>query len=602
MNTQLRITDLQLPPPSAIAALKDMQLLIDQYRVPLLIETPHPNAICLLNYPSGFIEQLPQWLRWKTYFLPYYGRRLELAIVLRVQMQKYLDSKHRVNLFPLIFRRGNPQFLDLKEPLIMTKTAPAKNVAPKTSAAPKNVKPGQGTETVKLMKVTPSKQNPDTILSQPKYVPTLQSTYKGIDGKTREIGFMALTVKNMLNWLRYNESNRPVNWSHVKTLMEAWLSDWVDDANIYVMSFLNNVADGQHRPIAFVLAFGNRDEVSDLLRMISSWKNSGWTLGKEIEPTKLMGEYVPIKNYALSNKGIDANRFIPVLLNSDPRVADKADTDQKKRTGADQLTRNQDSSNMLAKWDLAGTELQTILRYMYLRVLPPTQTAKDGGSNYGSIRKSGNIHPDRYPVLAQHFNSYVEKAMDVLHGDEGTGYTRNNGEVQKPTVKTITDKDGNTWEETTTPGPSYTFDHYQLIGGIALAIQGNVPVENIQAFLKAYAIPAGTVPVADTVLGVLYNRKASSTKLNTNAIPYIVSRYIQLSKGHNPKVAGANQTAREEALMLILGDDKFEQQSANRLPGWDSTGCKEVLSQSLINKIRANELKKEREAEKKSAK
>ena len=446
------------------------------------------------------------------------------------------------------------------------KAAPANKVAQPVTPAKAKGKPAPVIDATSL-------------LSQPKYVAPLVPDYTGKDGKVRKIGFMALTIANMFNWLRFNIGNRPLNWGHLTTLMNAWRTDWVDEANVYIMDYNDVVADGQHRPIAFILQFGSRQQVEDLLRLISTWPKADWKLVSEIDPAQPIGKYVPINGYALSNIGVESGRYLAVIYGASPRVADKADTDQRKRTGADQLARHSESSNLLAKWGLKGAEMQTMLRYMYLRVMPATAQAKASGAMYGSLRKGGNVHPDRYPVLATNFQPYIEQAMELVHGDEGFGYTQSrNGEINQDTA-------------------TFVFDHNQLIGTIALAIQGNVSIDKIRAFLKAYLIPAGTEPAETTANGVLYRRNAKKTVIHSNMVAYLMSRYLQAKTGHNPTIAGTTQLQRETALVELLGGEDYEQQSGNRLNGWDSTGCSEIISTALKNKLRAAELKAERQAQ-----
>lgn len=581
MNTQIRITDLQLPPPAALGELSTMQFLLDSYRIPLFVETPHVQSICLLNYPTGFIEQLPHWIHFKIYRVPYYGKAIELGLVARrpIHHLLYRDSK---KYHPFIFRRGDNHFSQLKESDIMTTTAPAKTVTTTTTkpmkAAPasKVAQPVTPAKPKAKAKVPAPIVDATSLLSQPKYVAPLVPEYTGKDGKVRKIGFMALTVANLFNWLRHNVGNRPINWGHLATLMHAWKTDWVDEANVYIMDFNEVVADGQHRPIAFILQFGSRQQVEDLLRLISTWPKADWTLPGEIDPAQPIGKYVPINGYALSNIGIESGRYLAVIYGASPRVADKADTDQRKRTGGDQLARHAESSNLLAKWGLKATEMQTMLRYMYLRVMPATEQAKSKGANYGSLRKGGNVHPDRYPVLAVNFQPFIEQAMEIVHGNDGFGYTQSrNGEVNKESA-------------------TFVFDHNQLIGTIALAIQGNVSIDKIRAFLKSYLIPAGTEPAENTANGVLYRRNAKKTVIHSNMIAYLMSRYLQAKTGQNPTIAGTTQLQRETALVELLGGEGYEQQSGNRLNGWDSTGCAEIVSTALKNKLRAAELKAER--------
>lgn len=582
MHTQIRITDLQLPPPSALGELSTMQFLLDSYRIPLFVETPHVQSICLLNYPTGFIEQLPEWILFKVYRIPYYGRAIELGLVARRPIH-HLIYRLSKKYHPFIFRRGDNHFSQLKETDLIMTTAPA-STKPSPSTTTKAMKAAPVSKVAQP--VLPAKAKGKTVtptvdatslLSQPKYVAPLIDSYTGKDGKKRKIGFMALTVANLFNWLRHNIGNRPLNWGHLTTLMHAWKTDWVDEANVYIMDYNDVVADGQHRPIAFILQFGSRQQVEDLLRLISTWPKADWALAGEIDPAQPIGKYVPINGYALSNIGIESGRYLAVIHGASPKVADKADTDQRKRTGADQLSRHSESSNLLAKWGLKGSEMQTMLRYMYLRVMPATAQAKASGANYGSLRKGGNVHPDRYPVLATNFQTYIESAMEIVHGSYGYTQSRN-GEIN-------------------TTCSTWVFDHNQLIGTIALAIQGNVSIDKIRAFLNAYEIHEGTEPAETTANGVLYRRNAKKTVIHSNMIAYLMSRYLQAKTGHNPTIAGTTQLQRETTLVELLGGEEYEQQPGNRLNGWDSTGCAEIVSTALKNKLRAAELKAEREAQ-----
>jgi hypothetical protein len=403
----------------------------------------------------------------------------------------------------------------------------------------------------------------------------LAPTWTYPDGNTRHIGFLPATVENALQWLECNTANRPVNWTQAQTLYTSFTTiedgkpAWVFDANVYVMSWEDIVADSQHRIISFILAYGNRQQIERLLYLLDSMPLSGFKVPKHkdtgaawIDPAQPLP--VPIKTWSLTTKGQPENIAFPVILGADPRVSDKADTDQAKRTGADQLARNAETGKLLAAWNLEPKELQEIIRHMYLRVLPPTGKAVKEGAKYGSIRKGGNIHPDRYPVIALNFQGYINEAMDIIHGQ---------------------------------PDAKYQFDclgisHSILVAVFALAIQGGIPKAKLIKFLEQWA-PAekdenGTYwEKPKTGAAAAYARDMNQTDakpvISSNERSYIISYFVQ-QDDPNPDIRTA------KGISDLLGV-YYEQRTANRLPGWDSTGCPDVISTSLAKKIKAEKKK-----------
>lgn len=376
-------------------------------------------------------------------------------------------------------------------------------------------------------------------------------------------------VKWSVDWaiatLRRNRKNRVINWSHVATLLKAFLAgQWVSDASSFIIDRDSDLADGQHRLIAYVLAYGTRAQVEELLGLLSSQPQTGWKLKTKIDPTQPLSEYVPIRGYTLSDPiKLAALAEVVVLTGADPAAADKCDTDQRKRTGADQLARHSDSANLLAKLGIDGREMQTVLRHMYLRTLPPTTAAATAGAKYGSIRKGGNIHPDRYPKFSEVFGGYIDSASNALYGKDSPAFAK--------------------YVEPNMNCPQCPWDHWQLLAIFALAIQGGVAVKTLAELLPKLLLPAESTPGTD-LIGTLCTRKYGM--IDQNAMPYVLSWIVNtyVATGKIPTIKGATQLEREKDLFTRLGEKAMEQTDSNRLPGWDSAPTDILANASLKNK------------------
>ena len=462
---------------------------------------PHPDWIYLIG-PTA-LEHTPGRL-WNV---PYYGRSLSIKIV------KVADLSPRLHDRVLVWdaRRDNWHQLP-----------------PRPTEAGKN-------KTMSLK---------------------LSSTYTA-NNRTRKIGFVLLMVETALTILTTNTKNREVKWYQVAKLLATFRAGkdetgWVPEASTFCIDWLNILADGQHRLIAFVLAFGTKEQIRRLMMMVGSWPQSGYKLPPSSKLADIETiDLVPVKGFEFATQRQIDNMpelYVPVIVDCDPKVADVSGVDEAHRTGADQLVRNSDTGNMIAQWGLTGKDLQEILRYVYLRVLPSSKE----GESYGSVRRGGNIHPDRYPVMARNFQSWIEQAMTVVH-DEQTGLG---------------------WSADACP-----ISHTQVIATIALALQGGISKDVCR---KVYA---DFVAVGDTKPSSMV--KAIRDAKNEKALPvqaYAYALSYSLNAGKTPNVTSVKQ------LVTLLGGVKdYEQQPANRLPGWDSTGCADIVSASLAKKLKARD-------------
>jgi hypothetical protein len=395
-----------------------------------------------------------------------------------------------------------------------------------------------------------------------------RQSFTGLDGNVRTIGYIPLNVPNMLTWINHNRHNRPVNWSHIQTLIANWQTDWIPEVSILSAS-KDQCEDGQHRPIAYVLAFGNVQEIAALLEILGQSPNTtGIVLDESkdyiADPVKYIkrkiGGYEPWGGKALPT--MDA--FVPVQFNVNPRVGEKADTDLRKRTGADMLARNSELGNVIAQYNMDPKDMQEILRIMYLRCLPPSTKAAEEGDSYGTLRKGGNIQPARYIALYRIFEDYICDAMAIVHGSEKYA-----------------------WD-------CFPIPHNYLVSVVALAIQGGVKEAKIKAFCEAWGSfdKDGLIPNPLNLTGtrgvVARARTAKDKRLPPWMLSYVASRYIQ-AENHNPSCSSL------DALLKSLGK-KPEQESTNRLPGWDSQSppCKEIMTDSLVKKLKAETKKAEK--------
>lgn len=395
----------------------------------------------------------------------------------------------------------------------------------------------------------------------------LVSTYRGQDGKTRRIGYLPLSVANVLAILQTNTDNRKLDWKAVADLIDNWRTDWVPETSLITISHDMTTADGQKRGVSFVLAFGSQAEIATLLLMISSWENSGWHLKEDITPDQVFADpvaFVPIKGYTLGSGGLPAiDLFIPFQSGADPRVKAKADSTLSLRKGSDMLGMDKDIRNTCAEWGVDEKTMQTILRTMYLRVLPPTINERDKGSKYGTVRRGGNIPPDRYTTFFEVFGPYIGKALEIVANSHDLS------------------------------AQDCVIPLHHLIANVALAIQGGVSEKHIRAFLKEWAgvqlIDGVYYPTPRRNMAKVAERmKADKDRRLTPTVHlcYLASFCLN-NKDVNPPCSTPNQ------LLTLLGEGKtteegkpvsIEQQPHNRLPGWDSSTFSGIESKSVAKK------------------
>jgi hypothetical protein len=461
--------------------------------------------------------------------------------------------------------------------------------------------PPRPNELKDITTMTPTKRAPEhEITITPK-----EGLRKSIVGKidNASIGFLALTVQTVLSLLCLNTRNRQVKWGHLNTLIGNWRSgDWVTDANTYTISIADILTDGQHRLLSFVLAFGTASDVLYALKLLDQYRQfTFFELPKDkdgkITTTVLdVASAVPIKGYELAPIGTlvpQAYKAIGVLFDTDPRVAEVSGSDQAARTGGDMLGMNADTGNLLVQFGLTTKEGQDICGAIYRRVLPVSpKDAKDGGT-YGSLKRSGKIHGDRYPEVMLRFRTAMASAMGYVHNDDR-------------------------WAWDFIPLP-----HNHLIAGLTLAIDGGLDEDRLTAFLLAWGASKkitvgidGKTPLTIPYFEELPKQKGTVAYWAAEAIriqkdtsiedkgdaarwtiihqAYAVTRFVQ-SEDPNPKCTSIAQ------LIKIMGGDsrlKIENEPLNRAEGVDSTGCPELLTDSLKKamKVRANAEKKLAEA------
>ena len=374
----------------------------------------------------------------------------------------------------------------------------------------------------------------------------------------RRIGYFLLTVETALDLLRLNTDNRPVKWGQVAKLLATWKDTkddsgnegWCPDASTFILDANQILGDGQHRLIGIVLAFGTPEQIRQLMLLIASWRNSGYQIkDADKDPASL----VPIKDYKLPTKREQENApkvHIPLIVGANPRVAEVSGVDEAHRTGADQLSKDIEIGNLLAEAGLKPEELAEAVRYMYLRVLP---SSKDSES-YGSVRRGGNIHADRYVPICQIFRPYLEKALVIMH-ERGPGWSANRCPIK----------------------------HSKAWASIALALQGGIDEKTcLQVYTDFVADEEGYCSGPVRALWAAKEKKL----WHPEVFGYVFSHC--LAKGSVPEKIDTPDAVEK----MIGGRIEYEQQTANRLPGWDSTGCKEVLSDSLKKKLKARAKKR----------
>ena len=120
----------------------------------------------------------------------------------------------------------------------------------------------------------------------------LSSTFTA-NNRTRKIGFVLLMVETALTILTTNIKNREVKWYQVAKLLATFRAGkdetgWIPEASTFCIDWLNILADGQHRLIAFVLAFGTKEQIRRLMMMVGSWPQSGYKLPPSSKLTNIV--------------------------------------------------------------------------------------------------------------------------------------------------------------------------------------------------------------------------------------------------------------------------------------------------------------------------
>lgn len=532
----------RLPPPQELIKwLRPVESL--SLTTLLLIDLP-PPWIGLLGYPSGTIDRLD--LDHETYRLAYYSKSIELSVLKRSSLDQKLNTLR--NTVPLLWRGGQfnqyrPASANITKKVITQMTTA-------TKAAPKATKPA-------------TKSEKEWIVSK------LVSEFTNTNGSKTRVGFVRATPIFALEWMKHNPHNRPFNWSQANTLMENYRSgEWIGEANLWVIDWNDDVADGQHRAAALVLAFGTENQIGQLLLILASSSGSMFSLSdkakKAIEEGNAISSHVPISGfqnwYTDSKKDFATHGptiMIPVVVDGNPKVCEKADQDALARTGADQLARNSTTGSLIANLGQNPKLWQEVIRHIWLRAQPATISARKEGARYSTLRKGGKLKPDDFPKFMILLKDSLTKAM---------GYINELGTYSSP------------------------LSLAELIATVTLAVEGGYKEDSIKNWLKYWAVSFDpehqeTVECYGPVWALRNLSEDTEDDRRKNRLYYVYAASFYLNAAEQGLDPAPDDVHTIDKLLKVITKDP-EQYSMCRLNGLDSVGDMRFVSAALKKKLR----------------
>lgn len=271
----------------------------------------------------------------------------------------------------------------------------------------------------------------------------------GVEGPGTLSGCVRINPTNALELMRLNLWNRPFNWAHASLLAVAMresdgATGWQDDVSTLLVSYDSItdtlfIADGQHRLGANILAFGDFDQVQQLIHIVAASDFNRFAKPEDrIDPdtVQLGGEYEFIDSegnletrntcsvaewlaemgsnpesalaYRLAVKGFiigDYDKVIQprfgIVIGVSPKVLTHADQNNLERSGADHLAMS-DFGPTIAASGLPFGMAASLLKDFYLRCKTPkmekSEVTGEDEIIRGSLKGGGRFaSPAGYP-------------------------------------------------------------------------------------------------------------------------------------------------------------------------------------------------------------
>lgn len=328
------------------------------------------------------------------------------------------------------------------------------------------------------------------------------SEYTYPDGNTRwgGAGIVTLSISFCLRYLVGNLGNREVNWAHA-LLLASFMRNSASNPERWepLVSALNYAidpetkqginADGQHRAIAYILAFGTRRDIQHLQHILEC-NYQRYTMGIELDSSlfylhqaehygdnpsepliwPMAGDgsdvdddaSVPFDEYLDFYASIDpeANLYdepalakwtvydhhaaesvptAPVFVLSvgaDPEAKRYADVDAAKRTAADMLTMDKEVGNSMARNSVNPKWAVTVMKQAWRRLRPIQSTGSDDQKKLGSLKGGGRGIGDKLmPDLFKLWESQLILTNEIMQETKTAVWIAANGDRLEKAVK-----------------------------------------------------------------------------------------------------------------------------------------------------------------------
>lgn len=262
-------------------------------------------------------------------------------------------------------------------------------------------------------------------------------------------GCVRINPANALELMRLNLWNRPFNWAHASLLATAMrdadsATGWQDDVSTLLVAYdpitdTLFIADGQHRLGADILAFGDFDQVQQLLHIVEVSDHNRFAkpddrldpdtvqLGGEYEfidaegnletrdscsvaewlaemgsnPESELAYSLPVKNFEIGSYTRVIQPRFGIVIGVSPKVLTHADQNNLERSGADHLAMS-DFGPVIAASGLPFGMAASLLKDLYLRCKTPkiekSEVTGEDETVRGSLKGGGRFaSPAGYP-------------------------------------------------------------------------------------------------------------------------------------------------------------------------------------------------------------
>jgi len=203
---------------------------------------------------------------------------------------------------------------------------------------------------------------------------------------------------------------------------------WYDGVNMGVIADSNNGIDSRNRNIAFIMAFGDKWQNDDAVRVVYGHaprpdgvdESELMTFGvKEWEANPEAGQEGHVE---------PPTWCFPLSIGAPQSAFAALDSENVERSGGDMLVTDEVGSDFLAANKIDEDLVQAILRAMRLRTNHRTGTNEDGSTYriYSSIKSGGNIQANRYPVFQRIYGEHLQLALNLIEAEKERMTAANN--------------------------------------------------------------------------------------------------------------------------------------------------------------------------------